>query len=79
MTQLLSVIHEIQTTFDNNPSFDEGGIFLDIGVEGELHLPLKNRENRAQRVFFNGQTYLRRKISSRISRDLVLGPLLFLI
>ena len=50
MTQLLSVIHEIQTTFDNNPSFDEGGIF-DIGVEGELHLPLKNRENRAQRVF----------------------------
>ena len=51
MTQLLSVIHEIQTTFDNNPSFDEGGIFLDIGVEGELHLPLKNRENRAQRVF----------------------------
>ena len=28
--QVLSIIHEIQTTFDNNPSADVRGAFLDI-------------------------------------------------
>ena len=28
--QLLSIIHEIQTAFDNNPTVDVRGVFLDI-------------------------------------------------
>ena len=28
-TQFLSIIHEIQTAFDNNPTADVGGVFLD--------------------------------------------------
>ena len=35
--QLLSIIHEIQTAFDNNPVVDERGVFLDISkVSGKL-------------------------------------------
>ena len=30
IAQLLSIIHEIQTTFDNNPTVDVRGVFLDI-------------------------------------------------
>ena len=30
IAQLLSIIHEIQTAFDNNPTFDMRGVFLDI-------------------------------------------------
>ena len=30
MAQLLSIIHEIQITFDNNPAVDMRGAFLDI-------------------------------------------------
>ena len=30
IAQLLSVIHEIQTAFDNNPTADVRGVFLDI-------------------------------------------------
>ena len=30
IAQLLSVIHEIQTAFDNNPTVDVSGVFLDI-------------------------------------------------
>ena len=28
--QLLSIIHKIQTAFDNNPTVDVRGVFLDI-------------------------------------------------
>ena len=30
IAQLLSIIHEIQTAFDNNPAVDVRGVFLDI-------------------------------------------------
>ena len=30
IAQLLSIIHEIQTAFDENPTVDVGGVFLDI-------------------------------------------------
>ena len=30
IAQLLSIIHEIQTAFDNNPTVDMRGVFLDI-------------------------------------------------
>ena len=30
ISQLLSIIHEIQTTFDNNSTVDVIGVFLDI-------------------------------------------------
>ena len=30
IAQLLSIIHEMQTAFDNNPTFDVRGVFLDI-------------------------------------------------
>ena len=30
IVQLLSIIHEIQTAFDNNPTVDVRGVFLDI-------------------------------------------------
>ena len=30
IAQLLSMIHEIQTAFDNNPAVDVRGVFLDI-------------------------------------------------
>ena len=30
IAQLLSIIHEIQTAFDNNPTADVRGVFLDI-------------------------------------------------
>ena len=30
MAQLLSIIHENQTAFDENPTVDGGGVFLDI-------------------------------------------------
>ena len=30
IAQLLSIIHEIQTAFDNNPTVDVRGVFLDI-------------------------------------------------
>ena len=30
LAQLLSIIHEIQTTFDENPTVDVRGVFLDI-------------------------------------------------
>ena len=30
IAQLLSIIHEIQTAFDENPTVDVGGVFLDL-------------------------------------------------
>ena len=30
IAQLLSIVHEIQRTFDNNPTADVRGVFLDI-------------------------------------------------
>ena len=58
IAQLLSIIHEIQTAFDNNPTVDVRGVFLDIskafdkvwhigllfkaGVEGQLLALLKD-------------------------------------
>ena len=30
ITQLLSIIHEIQTAFDENPTVDVRGVFLDL-------------------------------------------------
>ena len=30
IAQLISIIHEIQTAFDNNPTVDVRGVFLDI-------------------------------------------------
>ena len=58
IAQLISIIHEIQTAFDNNPTVDVRGVFLDIskafdivwhigllikaGVEGQLLALLKD-------------------------------------
>ena len=62
IVQIISIIHEIQTALDKNPTADVRGIFLDIskafhkvwhdGVEGELLLLFKNYlENREQSCF----------------------------
>ena len=94
IAQLLSISHEIQTTFDENPTVEVRAVFLDLSkafenfwhdgkgyvVEGELLSLLKNyHENREQRVVLNGQTSEWKKIMSRIPQGSVLGSLLFLI
>ena len=42
IAQLLSIIHEIQTAFDNNPAVDVRGVFLDIskGFDKVWHIGL---------------------------------------
>ena len=32
IAQLVSITHEIQTVFDNNPTIDVRGVFLDISI-----------------------------------------------
>ena len=91
IAQLLSIIHEIQAVFDENPNVDVTGVFLDLskafdkplkayGVQREQLSLLKNYiENREQRVVLNGQTSEWRKTMSGIPQGSVLGPLLSLI
>ena len=91
LPQLLSIIHEIQAVFDENPNVDVTGVFLDLskafdkplkayGVQREQLSLLKNYiENREQRVVLNGQTSEWRKTMSGILQGSVLGPLLSLI
>ena len=64
-SQLLSIVHEIQSSFDYKPSTDVRAILLDIsktfelkyyGVEGNLFRLLENfLDNRKQRVMLDGQ------------------------
>ena len=69
----LSIIHEIQTAFDENPTVDVRGVFLDIskafyevwhdGIIFKLKSYGVEGENREQRVVLNGQTSEWRKMS----------------
>ena len=79
IAQLLSIIHEIQTAFDGNPSVDVRGIFLDISKAPLLSLLKNYLENSQQRVVLNGQTSDWKKINSGVPQGSVLGPLLLLI
>ena len=62
ISQLLSIVHEIQSSFDCNPQVDkvwhQGLLFKlkSYGVEGSLFCLLENYlENRKQRVILHGQ------------------------
>ena len=88
ISQRLSIVHEIQSSFDCNPSkasdkVRHRGLLFKLksyGVEGSLFCLLENYlENRKQRVILHGQCSSWKNIVSGVPQGSVLGPLLFLI
>ena len=95
ISQFLSIVHDINSSFDCDPTQDVRGIFLDISkagtrgfyfklktysVKGELLNLLRNYlQERNQRVVLNGQISSWELIKSGLPQGSVLDPLLFLI
>ena len=88
IAQLLSIIHEIQTAFDENPTVDVRGVFLDISKAFDkvwhdgiiLELKAYGAEGELLSLFknLNGQTSEWRKIMSGIPQGSVLLFLIYI-
>ena len=88
---MLSIVHDINSSFDCDPTVDVRGVFLDISTafdkvwhDGiifklETYGVKGNLHARYQRVVLNGQTSPRELVKSGVPQGSVLGPLMFLI
>ena len=88
---MLSIVHDINSSFDCDPTVDVRGVFLDISTafdkvwhDGiifklETYGVKGNLHARCQRVVLNDQTSAWELVKSGVPQGSVLGPLMFLI
>ena len=86
ISQLLSTIHDINSSFDCDPTIDVSGVFLDISKafdkvwhDGIIFKLETYAHVRFQMVVLNGQISTWELAKSGVSQRFVLGPLMFLI
>ena len=86
ISQLLSTIHDINSSFDCDPTIDVSGVFLDISKafdkvwhDGIIFKLETYAHTRFQMVVLNGQISTWELAKSGVSQRFVLGSLMFLI
>ena len=81
--QLISIVHEIYSAFDANPSLEVRGVFLDLSKAFDRVWLLKLAEsllsNRCQCVVLSGQASSWAEIRAGVPQGSIFGPLFFLI